>query len=293
MPSLQVHAATLPSRLTHPQPPTTPGPQAPPARKPTRPPTRPLPPSSPPPPTPLPWLWQCHVCAATYALGATRRCLDDGHVFCAGASTVRRRGRGASSPPVRSTHQPCASAFDYDGWRRCGEWRRGGVGGCAPAGGCWGACDFPSECRWGLMGCGGGAEGGTRVGEDRSGPPAVTFDAIPAGVERRGKESKGGRRSGVLVTPRRRRSFSLVTPRLGPVIEDGDGDDCDLSSTEVDMANADFDAFISMPRENAPPSLVLVETLDFGDSSVASPSMEQTSKAHSPKLRAEERLLTV
>ncbi|KAF1809009.1 hypothetical protein P152DRAFT_379577, partial [Eremomyces bilateralis CBS 781.70] len=39
-------------------------------------------PLSPPPQSPLQWLWQCHICKASYPLGVTRRCLVDGHYFC-------------------------------------------------------------------------------------------------------------------------------------------------------------------------------------------------------------------
>ena len=79
------------------------------------PPTLPL---TPPPPAPPAWLWSCHICHATYPLGATRRCLVDGHRFCAGTLTHNRR----TGKLRRST--PCGSVFDYVGWRAYGEWRR-------------------------------------------------------------------------------------------------------------------------------------------------------------------------
>ncbi|KAF2147265.1 uncharacterized protein K452DRAFT_217695, partial [Aplosporella prunicola CBS 121167] len=44
--------------------------------------TSPTTPLSPPPAPALRWIWQCHICKSVYPLGATRRCLDDGHFFC-------------------------------------------------------------------------------------------------------------------------------------------------------------------------------------------------------------------
>ena len=57
-----------------------------PASTPTHKPTIPcIPPKSnpPPPSNPYPWLWKCHLCNSIYRLGVTRRCLEDGHFFCA------------------------------------------------------------------------------------------------------------------------------------------------------------------------------------------------------------------
>src|SRR5579871_4334751 len=54
-------------------------------------PLHPIPTSTPPPPTPLHWLWQCHICQQRYPLSATRRCLEDGHFFCAGVTVMRKR----------------------------------------------------------------------------------------------------------------------------------------------------------------------------------------------------------
>ncbi|KAK5115692.1 hypothetical protein LTR62_000781 [Meristemomyces frigidus] len=114
----------------------------------------------PPPPTqPLNWLWQCHLCTSVYQLGTTRRCLSDGHFFCAGTTTVKTSRR---SKKRITRHKACASEFDYRGWKDWGVWRREvegkvvGVGGCegrkvlvAGKKDCWGRCDYPSECRWG------------------------------------------------------------------------------------------------------------------------------------------------
>ncbi|KAF2808116.1 uncharacterized protein BDZ99DRAFT_500368 [Mytilinidion resinicola] len=135
--------------------------------------------STPPPPSPLQWLWQCHKCSRTYQLGVTRRCLDDGHFFCAGTTTIKSWRKSVNPRRVR-THRACASEFDYQGWKTWGQWWRGGGGGgdedvrmvdaatssdaysfsssssdtesepdAKPAKSCWDRCDYPSECRWG------------------------------------------------------------------------------------------------------------------------------------------------
>ena len=77
---------------------------------------------SPPPTEPLNWLWQCHICNRVYQLGVTRRCLDDGHNFCAGTTTVKRSKRTGYRKTTR--HKACASEFDYQGWKAWGVWRR-------------------------------------------------------------------------------------------------------------------------------------------------------------------------
>ncbi len=145
-------------------------------------------PAPPPPSDPLRWLWQCHLCSRVYQLGVTRRCLDDGHHFCAGTTTVQR-SRRTNKKVVR--HKACASEFDYQGWKAWGTWRRqvqaaralvedAGSGDTTDLAGpgvptagrwmngawdrtgtcatkapgfrgkdCWATCDYPSECRWG------------------------------------------------------------------------------------------------------------------------------------------------
>ncbi|KAF2653008.1 hypothetical protein K491DRAFT_780616 [Lophiostoma macrostomum CBS 122681] len=138
------------------------------------------------PPSPLQWLWQCHQCHRTYALGVTRRCLEDGHLFCAGTTTVKN-WRKALSPRRVKRHRACASEFDYQGWKSWGRWKRSGrrdsiyddnasdssspVSTSSSSSGasyqsssagrnngktatrqvkdCWNTCDYPSECRWG------------------------------------------------------------------------------------------------------------------------------------------------
>jgi len=76
----------------------------------------------PPPQEPLKWLWQCHCCSRIYHLGTTRRCLDDGHYFCAGAP-VTKRDRKTGLKVTRKS-RACASEFDYQGWKSWGSWRR-------------------------------------------------------------------------------------------------------------------------------------------------------------------------
>ncbi|KAF2195325.1 hypothetical protein K469DRAFT_649146 [Zopfia rhizophila CBS 207.26] len=127
--------------------------------------------SSPPPPSPLQWLWQCHQCQRTYTLGVTRRCLDDGHFFCAGTTTVKTWRKAYKNPKKVRRHKACASEFDYQGWKYWGKWRRSEcsdslIDGSSSSSSspesesdsiesgptkknCWINCDFPSECRWG------------------------------------------------------------------------------------------------------------------------------------------------
>ena len=76
-----------------------------------------------PPPTrqPMKWLWACHICHRQYNLSVTRRCLDDGHYFCAGTSVVRSRKDGTKR---LRRHKACSSEFDYAGWKDWGVWKR-------------------------------------------------------------------------------------------------------------------------------------------------------------------------
>jgi hypothetical protein len=78
---------------------------------------------TPTPDSPLPWLWTCHSCHTSYPLGATRRCLDDGHTFCAGVSSVKRRGRNGVRKERRRS-RACGSEFDYTGWKAWSRWRK-------------------------------------------------------------------------------------------------------------------------------------------------------------------------
>lgn len=70
---------------------------------------------------PMKWLWACHLCNRQYNLSVTRRCLDDGHYFCAGTSVVRPRKDGVKR---LRRHKACASEFDYAGWKDWGVWKR-------------------------------------------------------------------------------------------------------------------------------------------------------------------------
>ncbi|KAH7064614.1 hypothetical protein B0J12DRAFT_693048 [Macrophomina phaseolina] len=137
-------------------------------------------PSTPPPSPALKWVWQCHICHRTYPLGATSRCLDDGHYFCSGATTVKTWRARANLKKKVKKHRACASEFDYSGWKAFGQWRRseeairsatfGDATDLSDAAegqfyhppvslmrtqkatthrDCWNLCDFPSECRWG------------------------------------------------------------------------------------------------------------------------------------------------
>ncbi|PSN64360.1 hypothetical protein BS50DRAFT_459653, partial [Corynespora cassiicola Philippines] len=112
--------------------------------------TYPVPDTSEPLPScPLQWVWQCHQCHRTYALGVTRRCLEDGHNFCAGTTTVKS-WRRPTRPRKIKRHRACASEFDYQGWKTWGVWRRSGRrDSIYDDEYCWNTCDYPSECRWG------------------------------------------------------------------------------------------------------------------------------------------------
>ncbi|KAF3033573.1 hypothetical protein E8E12_004504 [Didymella heteroderae] len=125
------------------------------------------------PATPLQWVWTCDACHSAYPLGATRRCLDDGHPFCAGTTIVKKWHHDSPKRRVKR-HKACASEFDYLGWKGWGRWRRAslaprlrpkgtstartemtGVTGItdveedAKKKDCWRDCDYPSQCRWG------------------------------------------------------------------------------------------------------------------------------------------------
>jgi hypothetical protein len=100
---------------------------------------------TPPPPKPLAWVWQCHLCHSRYPLGATRRCLLDGHYYCSGETdrpTLKKKKKG----------QGCSSEFDYIGWKSMEQWKRKlrkherfiitrEPEGCEN-------CEFPSQCRY-------------------------------------------------------------------------------------------------------------------------------------------------
>lgn len=96
------------------------------------------------PPEAMPWVWSCHKCHTRFPLGATRRCLNDGHRFCGGTSVDKVTGK-------IKRHRACASEFDYIGWEEFGSWKRYAVQH-KPANkshkNCEHQCDFPSACHW-------------------------------------------------------------------------------------------------------------------------------------------------
>ncbi len=56
------------------------------------------------------WSWRCHLCHTQYPLGATRRCLIDGHYLCTGeVKASKRTGK-------LKRRNACSSDFDYKGW---------------------------------------------------------------------------------------------------------------------------------------------------------------------------------
>ena len=67
---------------------------------------------------PLPWIWSCHQCRTRYPLGATRRCLNDGHYFCGGTTVSEISGK------LIKQHKACGSEFDYGGWKDMAAWRK-------------------------------------------------------------------------------------------------------------------------------------------------------------------------
>lgn len=91
----------------------------------------------------MPWIWSCHKCHTRYPLGATRRCLNDGHYFCGGTTVDKISGK------VKK-HRACVSEFDYSGWENFGRWKRATSGQVVRSGSkhCEDECDFPSSCHW-------------------------------------------------------------------------------------------------------------------------------------------------
>lgn len=89
------------------------------------------------------WTWVCHLCRSHYPLGATRRCLIDGHRVCRGR-TVSKDGK------TTRHHRSCRKEFDYLGWRVWGRWRqhknRNRTFTTYKGRNCLHQCDFPTEC---------------------------------------------------------------------------------------------------------------------------------------------------
>ena len=110
-----------------------------------------------PPPVPVAWQWSCHKCGGTFPLGATRRCLYDGHTFCSGFEVNKKTKKVKKN-------SPCGSVFDYVGWRAWADWREEELLCRTPEESksgedsankrkrdCEHNCTFPSECRWGPL----------------------------------------------------------------------------------------------------------------------------------------------
>jgi hypothetical protein len=95
------------------------------------------------PPKPAPWTWRCHICGSVYRLGVTRRCLNDGHIFCTSTTSLVRREESISLLGAESNNdgdnnnnntrkrkrrgrqtETCQNEFDYSGWAAYNEWRR-------------------------------------------------------------------------------------------------------------------------------------------------------------------------
>ncbi|MCJ1463602.1 hypothetical protein MMC07_002210 [Pseudocyphellaria aurata] len=98
------------------------------------------------PPSPKPWRWSCHKCHQRYRLGATSRCLNDGHKIC--FFPVEKVSKRTGMCKQR---QPCTTQFDYGGWKVWNEWRRRHFPGHPTNDGrrirdCCRTCDYPSQC---------------------------------------------------------------------------------------------------------------------------------------------------
>ena len=146
----------------------------------------------------MPWVWTCHLCRSHYPLAATRRCLEDGHHFCAGTSIDRRTGK------IRK-HNACASEFDYTGWKAYGDWRRRSNQEEKPdfvhgSKDCSKHCDYPSECRWTAK---------------RAAKPSLFGDNTLGGNKR--SKSKLAR-----LAKSAERRIAQLTDRLSPVEEEGE-----------------------------------------------------------------------
>ena len=199
----------------------------------------------------MPWVWTCHLCRSHYPLGATRRCLEDGHYFCAGTSIDRLTG-------TTKKHKACASEFDYTGWKTYGDWRRRcheeenpdfvhGSKDCSQH------CDHPSECRWTAK----RAAKSSRFGDDT------------LGGDKRSKT-----RLARLVESAERRTAQLDN-RLSPVEEEGEQspsttrNGLGLTSHGVDFSS-NFDSFKTTSDDGTEKSKSALRVLnpDFDDMDV-------------------------
>ncbi|KAF2819596.1 hypothetical protein CC86DRAFT_362525 [Ophiobolus disseminans] len=180
------------------------------------------------PSSPLSWVWQCHQCSRSYHLGVTRRCLEDGHQFCSGTTSVKAWRKPANQQRRTRRHRACASEFDYQGWKTWGRWRRGGARTAVKD--CWNTCDYPSECRW-----------GKKFGIHTPTPSSSTFpcsapvvpDAAPVspveGVLRVEnvvglEQDKADLWGALMASAKRRKSDTASSPLASVAEEDKDGD---------------------------------------------------------------------
>ncbi|KLJ11650.1 hypothetical protein EMPG_13190 [Blastomyces silverae] len=99
------------------------------------------------PPTPKPWMWTCHKCYDNYSLGATTRCLYDGHYLCRNFLSKRNRQRKYK----RQGWKICGNIFDYTGWENMRawqkQWRQGQGAEEEWESGCMDDCEYPRFCK--------------------------------------------------------------------------------------------------------------------------------------------------
>lgn len=126
-----------------------------------------------PPVKPDAWTWKCHQCRSRFPLGATRRCLHDGHYLCSGTREVSRRsGRLKNS-------KSCSSEFDYAGWRAYSKWMKQiSRKKLRDRGETTDQCIFPSECRWSPESRAERLREDCAVSEPGDVGPTPTFDSI-------------------------------------------------------------------------------------------------------------------
>ncbi|KAH7410430.1 hypothetical protein DE146DRAFT_711436 [Phaeosphaeria sp. MPI-PUGE-AT-0046c] len=180
------------------------------------------------PSSPLSWMWQCHHCQRTYHLGATRRCLDDGHLFCSGTSAAKQWREPMVQRRIKR-HRACSSEFDFAGWKAWGRWRRGGQKRRAGVKkDCWRACDYPSECRWGRRV---GIHSPETAEFELTSPPPRTLAPMPdltmgTGLSSSDWELGGDFFANLLASAKRRKSAHLPSPLAATQspIKEGNGD---------------------------------------------------------------------
>ncbi|KAI4131138.1 MAG: hypothetical protein LQ347_003091 [Umbilicaria vellea] len=211
---------------------------------------------------PMPWVWTCHLCRSRYPLAATRRCLDDGHHFCAGTSTDRRNGR-------IKKHSACGSEFDYTGWKAYGDWRRRYTQEDKPdfvhgSKDCSKHCDYPSECRWTAKRAAKSSRLGEHVlSEDKR--SKTTLAKIVRSAEQRTGQSTNrlssveeeGEQSST-ATPK---GSDLILPRL-----DFTGSTSNFTTFDSILGNTKDDAMdVDLPRQSEPQITVQEVEVDPDD----------------------------